>query len=84
MATAASTRYRAPLNGCPKQPDVAAFVLGALTPAEERATMAHVAGCGICQATLQEFATLPDLLALVPRSVIELIDRSRTTPPVPR
>ena len=69
------------MTRCPRQPDVAAFLLGALTPAEERATMAHVARCDSCEATLQEFAMLPDLLALVPRSVIELLERSQTASP---
>jgi hypothetical protein len=64
------------VTACPKEPNVAAFLLGALTPAEERATMAHAAGCATCQTTLRELATLPDLLALVPRSVVKLIDRS--------
>lgn len=64
------------MTTCPSQPNVAAFLLGALTPEEERATTAHTARCPTCQAALHELATVPDLLGLVPRSVVELIDRS--------
>lgn len=67
---------------CPRQPDMAAFLLGALTPAEERAAMAHVAGCRNCHETLAEFIQIPSLLARVPRSTVEMIEhsRSRTAP----
>lgn len=64
------------MTTCPEQPNVAAFLLGALTPSEERATMAHAATCPTCQVSLHELAIVPDALALVPRSVLELIDRS--------
>lgn len=65
---------------CPRQPDVAAFLLGALTPDEEHDTMVHVAGCGCCQSTLAEFLHLPGLLAKVPRSMAELIERGAAAP----
>lgn len=61
---------------CQRQLDVASFLLGALTLPEERELMTHVAACRTCQAALHELGTLPDLLALVPRSVVELINRS--------
>ena len=64
---------RRPVSG---QLDVASFLLGALTLPEERELMTHVAACRTCQAALHELGTLPDLLALVPRSVEELINRS--------
>ena len=62
---------------CPHQPDVAAFLLGALTPDEERATMVHLSRCGDCQTVLVEFLELPRRLDQVPRSMLQLIDRSR-------
>lgn len=65
---------------CAHQPDVAAFLLGALTPDEERATMTHLAACADCQSVLAEFLELPRRLDQVPRSLVELIDRSRANP----
>lgn len=62
---------------CPHQPDVAAFLLGALTPDEERATMVHLSTCANCQTVLVEFLKLPLRLDQVPRSLLGLIDRSR-------
>lgn len=67
------------MTSCPRQPDVAGFLLGALTIAEERDLMPHVAGCAVCQETLHELGSVPDMLALVPRSLAELIDRSSRT-----
>lgn len=64
------------LTTCERELDVAAFLLGALTLPEERELMAHVAACQCCQAALDELGHLPGLLALVPRSVAELINRS--------
>lgn len=64
------------LTTCERQFDVASFLLGALTLPEERELMTHVAACQTCQAALHELGTLPDLLALVPSSVVELINRS--------
>ena len=68
------------MTTCARQPDVAVFLLGALTLPEERELMAHVSGCPACQETLRELGTLPQLLALVPRSLAELIDRSAIRP----
>jgi len=61
---------------CDRPYDVAAFLLGALTLPEERELMTHTATCQHCQAALHELGNLPDLLALVPRSVAELIHHS--------
>ena len=43
----------------------AAYVLGALSPAERREFEEHVAGCPSCQAAVSELAGLPGLLAQV-------------------
>lgn len=44
----------------------AAYVLGALSPAERREYEEHLAGCPACQAAVSELAGLPGLLAQVP------------------
>lgn len=44
----------------------AAYVLGALSPAERRDFEEHLAGCPACQAAVSEVAGLPGLLAQVP------------------
>ncbi len=41
----------------------AAYVLGALSPAERREFEEHLAGCPSCQAAVSELAALPGLLA---------------------
>jgi Putative zinc-finger len=43
----------------------AAYVLGALTPAERREFEEHLAGCSSCQAAVAELAGLPGLLGQV-------------------
>ena len=43
----------------------AAYVLGALSPAERREFEEHLAGCPICQASVSELAAVPGLLAQV-------------------
>jgi hypothetical protein len=43
----------------------AAFVLGALSPAERREFEEHMAGCPSCQAAVSELASIPGLLAQV-------------------
>ena len=45
-------------------PDVAGYVLGGLTPDEQRAFEAHLAVCSTCQAELAELDPLPVLLDL--------------------
>lgn len=67
------------MTRCAWQADVACFLLGGLTPSEEHATMAHLAGCPTCRATLTEFINLPTLLDRVPRSLVELVNRSTST-----
>lgn len=83
MATTTSSaitdRLSVPALTCRHQPDVATFLLGGLTPAEERRTMAHIATCATCDATLASLIGLPDLLDQLPLSVVELIDTSRAT-----
>ena len=44
----------------------AAYVLGALSPAERREYEEHLAGCPACQNAVSELAGLPGLLAQVP------------------
>jgi hypothetical protein len=44
----------------------AAYVLGALSPAERREYEEHLSGCPVCQAAVSELAGLPGLLAQVP------------------
>ena len=44
----------------------AAYVLGALSPAERREYEEHLAGCSACQAAVSELAGMPGLLAQVP------------------
>lgn len=56
---------------CDRQRDVASFLLGALSLGEERELMVHLAGCAHCQDTLRELGHLPQMLALVPRSLAE-------------
>ena len=84
MATTTSSvitdsRASVPALTCRHQPDVATFLVGGLTPAEERRTMAHVATCATCDATLASLIGLPDLLDRLPLSIVELIDTSRAT-----
>lgn len=68
---------------CDRRGEIAAFLLGALTAAEERDAMVHVSGCGDCQVTLAELMVAPDLLGRVPRSMAALIDRGRPGPAAP-
>ena len=44
----------------------AAYVLGALSPAERREYEEHLAGCPTCQSAVSELAGMPGLLAQVP------------------
>lgn len=71
------------MSKCVKRFDVAAMLLGALTPDEEAETMSHISGCANCQATLAEFLRLPDRLAQVPVSMLDLIDRVARIPATP-
>ncbi len=52
----------------------AAYVLGALAPAERREYEEHVAGCRACQAAVAELAGMPGLLAQVPAAEVLAMD----------
>lgn len=61
----------------------AAYVLGALSPADRAAFEAHASGCAVCRAELADLAPLPGLLARVSRTdAIDLlsIDESADAP----
>ena len=45
----------------------AAYLLGALTPADRRAYEDHIAGCRICGTAVVELAGVPALLGTLPR-----------------
>ena len=56
----------------------AAYVLGALSPADRYAYEEHLRACSDCQASVQRIAGLPGLLALTTAAEIEdLVHRSR-------
>lgn len=50
--------------------DDAAYVLGALSPADRRAYEDHLRGCAACQASVRSLAGLPGLLALTSADVL--------------
>lgn len=52
----------------------AAYVLGALAPAERREYEQHLAGCPACQRAVAELAGLPGLLAQVPLADAAALD----------
>jgi len=53
------------VTGCDHiRPDIGAYVLGALEPAEEAAVREHLASCSSCAAEHASLAELPRLLAL--------------------
>jgi Putative zinc-finger len=56
---------------CPFAFDDAAYVLGALPPAERLAFERHLAGCADCERSVREIAGLPGLLARVPVDDVE-------------
>lgn len=63
---------------CPFALDDAAYVLGALPPAERLAFERHLATCASCAAAVRELAGMPGLLGRVPRDVVE-----ESPPPAP-
>lgn len=56
---------------CPFAHDVAAYVLGALSPVERLDFERHLAGCDDCTRAVRELAGLPGLLGRVEASVLE-------------
>lgn len=58
-------------TGCPHAHDDAAYVLGALSPAERLEFERHLAGCDACTRSVRELAGLPGLLGRIDRSVLE-------------
>jgi hypothetical protein len=56
---------------CPFTQDAAAYVLGALSPAERLDFERHLDGCDRCTKALRELAGLPGLLSRVDASVLE-------------
>lgn len=54
------------MSDCEFPHDAAAYVLGALEPAERERFETHLAGCPSCAATVREFAELPGVLAHAP------------------
>ena len=53
------------MTGCDHvRPDIGAYVLGALEPAEEASVREHLASCSACAAEHARLAGLPSLLAL--------------------
>lgn len=48
----------------------AAYVLGALGPAERREYAAHLTACEACRTAVAEIAALPGLLASVPADLL--------------
>jgi hypothetical protein len=61
--------------------DDAAYVLGALSPADRLAFERHLPGCADCTRAVRELAGLPGLLSRVDPGVLE--DRDEELPPVP-
>lgn len=57
--------------GCPHAHDDAAYVLGALSPAERLDFERHLATCDECSRSVRSFAGMPGLLDLVDASVLE-------------
>jgi anti-sigma factor RsiW len=56
-------------RGCPEwRYDIAAYVLGSISPAERTALEEHLRDCPSCQDQLTQFAGLPGLLARARRA----------------
>jgi hypothetical protein len=58
-------------TNCPFSEDAAAYVIGALSPAERLAFERHLGECDDCALTIRELAGIPGLLGRVEPSVLE-------------
>jgi Putative zinc-finger len=58
-------------SGCPLAHSDAAYVLGALSPADRLDFERHLPGCERCRRSVAELAGLPGLLGRVPREQVE-------------
>jgi hypothetical protein len=67
-------------TGCAFAHDDAAYVLGALSPAERLEFERHLAGCDECSRSVRSLAGMPGLLDLVDAGVLE---NPPTDPPLP-
>lgn len=67
-------------GGCPHAHDDAAYVLGALSPAERLEFERHLDTCKECSRSVRSFAGMPGLLDLVEAGVLE---NPPADPPVP-
>ncbi|MCI9888004.1 zf-HC2 domain-containing protein [Micrococcales bacterium 31B] len=68
---------------CPLAHHDAAYLLGALSPAERREFEDHLPGCEACRAAIGELAGLTGLLARVDAKELELLDADPETPAPP-
>jgi hypothetical protein len=59
------------ITPCPLAHSDAAYVLGALSPAERREFEQHLPGCAECSQSVRELAGIPGLLSRVDASVLE-------------
>src|SRR5262249_2001435 len=68
---------------CPYARDDAAYMLGALAPAERHRYEEHLSGCGSCSAAVRELAGLPGLLARLPAHPLAPLHPARPRPAGP-
>ena len=62
----------------------AAYVLGALSPADRRRFEHHLDDCAHCRESVAELAGVPGMLALVPRdTALAMLDDEPETDPAP-
>ena len=62
----------------------AAYVLGALAPADRRRFEHHLDDCAHCRESVAELAGVPGMLALVPRdTALAMLDDEPETDPAP-
>lgn len=66
--------------GCPRRPEAATYLLGALSPAERADYSAHLDTCGDCLHEVGQLAGLPGLLARTPG---EAVPKELPDDPVP-